>query len=373
MDRGIVSLGDLSRFAQVFKRAENGEKLTVGFLGGSITQDSAATKHENCYAYRTFSWWKEKFPTTEFQYINAGIGATTSQFGVARVEEDLLSMMPDIVICEFSVNDSNNEFYKETFESLIRRILSAKSQPALLTFNNVVYDTGENAQEVHNEIAMHYELPVVSMKDSIYEEIQLGNLVRESITTDNLHPNDLGHKLVSQVLRNCLNLLYEKYTEGIQSTEEASLKAPLTANRYEASARVRGTQKMTANEGFVQDESEQYGVRDVFKRGFTAQTEGAAITYRVAANKISIQYRKTIKHPAPEAEVLVDGQKVATLVSDFEETWGDCLYLQDVWEDSVRFTGVSGQEAAEHEVMIRLTEVPENAGAPFYFVSLILA
>jgi lysophospholipase L1-like esterase len=41
----------------------------------------------------------------KFDYINAGIGGTTSQFGVTRVENYLLCYHPDFVIVEFSVND----------------------------------------------------------------------------------------------------------------------------------------------------------------------------------------------------------------------------------------------------------------------------
>lgn len=363
LDRGIVDLGNLERFARVFARAEQGEPITVGFLGGSITQDSAATRHENCYAYRTYLWWKRQFPKSEVRYVNAGIGATTSQFGVARVEADLLSKGPDVVFCEFSVNDADTPFYRECFEGLLRKILSDAKEPALLVFNNVVYDTGENAQAAHNAVALHYGLPVVSMKDSIYEEIQLGNLAREEITADNLHPNDLGHGLVAQVLENCLALIYEKYRERDASVLTPwTLRQPLTQNRYENSRRIQGRAGLAVCEGFAEDPREQQGVRDVFKNGFTAEREGAVLAYRVNARKVSVQYRKTIAHPAPRAEVLIDGTRVAELVSDFDETWGDCLYLQDVWE---------AEEAAEHLVTVRITEVPKQPGAPFYFVSLI--
>lgn len=50
------------------------------------------------------------FPQAEFHYINAGIGGTTSHFGTARAESDLLSHEPDFVIIEFSVNDDSTEF-----------------------------------------------------------------------------------------------------------------------------------------------------------------------------------------------------------------------------------------------------------------------
>lgn len=50
---------NLSRLKNCMARAQRGEELTIGFLGGSITQGSLATEHENTYAYRVFTWWKE--------------------------------------------------------------------------------------------------------------------------------------------------------------------------------------------------------------------------------------------------------------------------------------------------------------------------
>ena len=53
---------DNARLKDCMRRAEAGGELTLGFFGGSITQDSLATKHEYCYAARVFHWWEERFP-----------------------------------------------------------------------------------------------------------------------------------------------------------------------------------------------------------------------------------------------------------------------------------------------------------------------
>ncbi len=366
LDRGIVNVGNLTRFEKVMKKALGGEPITVGFLGGSITQDSAATKHENCYAYRTYLWWKEVFPDANINYINAGIGATTSQFGVARVEEDLLCKNPDVIFCEFSVNDENNRKYEECFEGLVRRILLWETEPALFVFNNVCYDTGANAQEVHNRIALHYELPVVSIKDSIYEEILLGNLQAESITADYLHPNDLGHRYVSEVIINLLEIIKEQCMEE-RNWENGSYSVPpaKTENRMERSTRYRNDSgALRETVGFVADGEPQNGVRDVFKKGFTAKEKGAYLRFQVNAARVAVQYRKTIVQPAPVAEAYIDGTFFGTLDANFEETWGDCLYLQDL---------MAGDKAEEHLLEIRLTQVPEDCKQPFYFVSVITA
>ena len=78
-ERGISNPGNLYRMKKLMARAEAGETLNIGFLGGSITQGCLASAPELCYAYRVFQWWEKTFPQAKFHYINAGIGAPASQ------------------------------------------------------------------------------------------------------------------------------------------------------------------------------------------------------------------------------------------------------------------------------------------------------
>ena len=92
---------NLARLKRCMQRAEKGGELTIGFLGGSITQGSLATEHESCYAYRVFRWWQENFPKSKFAYVNGGIGGTDSLFGVSRAVTDVLMYQPDVVVVDF--------------------------------------------------------------------------------------------------------------------------------------------------------------------------------------------------------------------------------------------------------------------------------
>ena len=105
-----------------------------GIFGGSITQDSLATKHEYCYAYRVFQWWEKTFPKAKLHYVNGGIGGTTSHYGVSRVVTDMLMYQPDFVVVDFSVNDEPEKFFQETYEGLVRRMLTWSSVPAVFAF-----------------------------------------------------------------------------------------------------------------------------------------------------------------------------------------------------------------------------------------------
>ena len=70
-EAAVANRGNQARIKKVFKRARNGEKLTLGFLGGSITQGSLASRPELCYAYHVYEWWCNTFPNAEFTYVKA--------------------------------------------------------------------------------------------------------------------------------------------------------------------------------------------------------------------------------------------------------------------------------------------------------------
>ena len=62
----LVYRGDVSRIETALKKAQEGQDITVAFLGGSITQGCNATSHDNCYAYKTYLWFKETFSNVKY-------------------------------------------------------------------------------------------------------------------------------------------------------------------------------------------------------------------------------------------------------------------------------------------------------------------
>lgn len=360
VERAFANRGNLMRLKDCMRRAKAGEALKIGFVGGSITQGSLATAEDKCYAYHVYSWWKQTFPQAEFEYINAGIGGTTSQFGVARVQEDLLEKEPDFVIVEFSVNDKSTEHFLETYEGLVRKILKWKTNPAVLLVHSVYYDSGANAQLMHAKIGRYYDLPCVSMQSSVFAKVVDGSIPKDEITPDSLHPNDVGHRLEAEIITSFLELVL-----GDLQTKETTRvvkEAPLTANEYENSVRFRSENANAVLDGFCVDETPQEGITDRFKGGWTAGAAGAGITFTVKGSCIGIQYRRTIDHPAQIAEVILDGKRAGLLDANFDETWGDNLELDTIAEHI---------ENTSHEVTIRLIEAPKEAVKPFYLVSVI--
>lgn len=380
---------DLTRFENCMRRAERGDEITIGFLGGSITQGSLASKEQNTYAYRVFEWWENAFPKARFHYVNGGIGGTTSHYGVARAVTDVLMYQPDFVVVDFSVNDAVEEdgqcescgaalfgekvsetaFFRETYEGVVRKLLGWPSAPAVLLLNNVYYDTGLNAQGYHNTVGEWYHVPCVSIRDTVYTRMKAGEYTREELTPDGLHPNDKGHALVAGEITAFL----ERVKEGMEESEragkglleESTLPAPMTDNAYENARRLTIREISPALAGFRADTREKTGHLDHFKNGWIGKKAGDAIAFEVEASCIAVQYRKTIARPAVRAELVLDGNTKQKILLDgnFEEDWGDCLYLEPILHHG---------EKTRHTVKIVIPETESEEDTEFYLMALII-
>lgn len=373
---------DLTRIRECMRRADEGGELTIAFFGGSITQGCAASVHEKTYSYRVFEWWKRTFPKAEFRYVNAGIGGTTSHFGVARIVPDLLMYQPDLAVIDFSVNDGADDFFQETYEGILRRILEWKSKPAVLVLNHVFYDTGENAQQYHNAAADWYHVPHVSMRDTLYRKVEAGEYAMEELTGDALHPNDRGHELVAEEIIAFFRKVWEEtqareggvqkaaQEAGLQETDpqkgDSPLPSPMTENAYEFARRLTIREISPDLAGFRADTEEKTGHLDLFKNGWIGKHPGDKIRFQVTASCIALQYRKSVSKPALRARLVLDGNRGEARILDgnFEEDWGDCLYLEPILHHG---------DHGKHSIELEILDDGAETAVPFYLVSLVTA
>lgn len=362
-NNGILNIGDISALQNVMAKASKGDPITVGFIGGSITQGCLSSKPQTCYSYLVYEWWKNMFYDSSVTYVNAGIGGTTSEFGVARVDDDLLRYKPDFVVVEFSVNDEDNDHFEETYESLIRKLIKSESSPAILIVNSVRYDDGGNAQRIHNRIGKAYGIPCVSMRTTIYDSISKCQLKNSDVTTDNLHPNDWGHRLMANVI---INFLDKIMRQSIKSDCKATLVEPLTFNAYEGSVRHQNYNSRPTLNGFEKDSIPQNDIREIFRNGWTSDRKGSTIKFEVECSCIAAQYRKSVIQPTPIAKAIVDGDEENAIILDgnFEQTWGDSIHIT---------TLAKHLSKGKHTVEIKIETTHDDDKVPFYLVSIITA
>lgn len=345
--RAVMNQGDTARLAAAMKKAERGEEVTVGVIGGSITQGSSASNQNNCYASKFFDWWSKKFPEGKFSFINAGIGGTDSYLGVHRVDEQLLSYEPDIVIVEFSVNDTDKVMNKYSYDSLVRKILSAENEPAVILLFTT-QENGTSLQDVHKEIGAAYDLPMISYRDAVYPEVEAGTLKWTDISPDNIHPNDAGHDIIGQILGRYLDGVYENASSA---EEPAPFTAESVTNDYYKNARLLNAADITASamNGF---EVGQNSVYSQFTDNWIASS-GGTISFEVECQNLGIFFLRTTDGKSGTYEVYIDGERKGRLEADFSGGWGNYGLPKQV---------VLAKETAKHTVEIKPAEGSEDKG-----------
>lgn len=369
--KAIANRGDITRFSKVFGKLEAGESVTICFLGGSITQGSLSSTPTTCYVYKVYNWFKEKFPAADITYVNAGVGGTTSAFGAARCDRDVLMHDPDMVLVEFSVNDENNEYFLESYEGLIRKLLYSKEAPAVATLFNFYYENGKTAEQIHSRIARYYDIPAASMHGAIYDDILSGKIEdTKELSPDGLHPNDLGHDLLSRVVINLMEAVYEKYKLDKEAyTGDIEVLMPVTENTFEVAKRLDNRSFEAELKGFNVDNSKQRDVTDCFKNGWLGSKKNDKIVFMLDGDNectgIAVQYDKTMKRPAPVVAVTIDGDISKQVIIDaaFDETWGDLLDIRQI---------TLHEKKGPHKLEVEVIDDKDGEAVPFNLVSVII-
>ncbi len=232
IERALVDGGDNARLHKAMAKARRGESVTLAVIGGSITKGAGASKPENRWASLVQEWWKAKFPKSETKFVNAGIGATGSDYGVFRFERDLLPHNPDVIIAEFAVNDPAGQRSMETMEGLLRKILKQPKPPAVLQLFTMHKD-GSNSQEEKTKLGKHYGIPMTSYRDALWPEIESKKISFKDITTDVVHPNDRGHRYAADFVITMLENALAKLPEDSRLPAIAPMPKPLVSGIYE--------------------------------------------------------------------------------------------------------------------------------------------
>lgn len=211
--RSFLSAGNNHRLKNVINKMKSGEKTTIAFIGGSITQGAGAVPiQENCYSRKTFLVLKEKYGQN-LEYIKVGVGGTPSELGMVRYDRDITrdgTINPDLVIVEFAVNDASDETKGVCYESLVSKIWNKPNKPAIILLFAVFADDW-NLKDRLAPIGFRYQLPMVDVLDAVTPQFikKRGEglvLTKRQYFYDVYHPSNTGH----QIMTDCLLYLIDR-------------------------------------------------------------------------------------------------------------------------------------------------------------------
>lgn len=318
--RAMVDLGDTARLQQVLAKASRGEKVTVAVIGGSITQGAAASQPEKRYGNLVAAWWREQFPKAKIDFVNAGIGATGSDYGALRASRDLLSHEPDFVVVEYAVNDPNALSAAETLEGLVRQILASPKQPAVaLLF--MMNQQGANAQEWLAKVGRHYRLPMVSYRDALWPEITAGRMQWSDISPDAVHPNDRGHAYASRFVISILEKALAALPKGNEQSAIGSIPAPIFTDLYQHTALFEAEAlQPVSNAGWSYDPN---------ARCWKSSRPGSVVEFELEGRDVFTMHW-VIRGPMGRAKVTIDEGRSGPLEGWFDQTWGGYRQTREV-------------------------------------------
>lgn len=338
IDRSLLSVGDMTRMSDVFQKAQNGEDITVAYIGGSITEGYNAGTTE-FYAKTCTDLLQGYFPDITVTGVNAGISGTPSLLGNLRLERDVLSADPDIVFVEFAVNDGQEADYKNAYESLVRTLLTQEKDIAVVLLFTVL-DSGYTCQEHMSKIGANYDLPMISVHDSVYEEIEAGRMTWQDYSNDQSHPNAYGHKCITDFVDNyyqkVLPVVAENVGEVSKELPDPVFSAKYMNMHYMDSATMDGVEL----DGF-----EQYDTHGSFHNGWMYRgTDGGSMKFTVDCSVLEMVFKANNSDKYGTADIYVDGEKVKSVVSN----------MSDGWNNPVTAYLIDNDSSAEHTVEIRM-------------------
>lgn len=172
--------------------------MNIAIIGGSITEGTGASTYENSYVYKLERYLSAK--NNDIRIKNLGAGGTASHFGLFRLKRDLGDFKPDVIFVEFAVNDRiyNSVDSSKYFEGLIRECAKIAQKIIVIDFPTGLADSSTS---VHKKIAYYYDVPIIDIQDEVWKMIGCRKFKWEDIAIDNLHPNDAGHNLYFEIIK----------------------------------------------------------------------------------------------------------------------------------------------------------------------------
>lgn len=239
----------LSNTAKLLKTEK---KLTIGYIGGSITLGTSAKQYvsgsdlnkeaniKNSWVNRTSAYFAEQYPDATIETVNVGISNTQTNFGIYRLAKHLMNTdghdMPDLVFIEFTSNDWNSgEELKIEIESLIRNIYAANPYAEIVVLSTNVNSASES-RKLYREVCGEYKIPFVDVGTKLRGAIRekFGSTSENGpyfYTVDNLHPSAEGYKIYTDLIIETIEPLLKTELESDKLYNNfENLRAPLCSN-----------------------------------------------------------------------------------------------------------------------------------------------
>jgi len=192
------------------------KKTRVIFFGDSITE--AAVKHGG-YITRIDSMARVENRRNDFEFTGSGISGNKVYDLYLRLDDDVLSKKPDVVVIYIGVNDvwhkssfgtgTDPDKFEKFYQAIINKLKAINSKVILCTpavigemtdFSNDQDGDMNHYSNIIRSIAKKNDLPLVDLRKSFLDynlKNNPENKDRGILTVDRVHLNAAGNQLVA--------------------------------------------------------------------------------------------------------------------------------------------------------------------------------
>jgi lysophospholipase L1-like esterase len=192
-------------------RLKSGEPITLAAFGDSITAGGDATSPELIYWQQWVRGLRGRYPKATIHAVNAATGGDTTIQGLARLEQKVLALKPDLVLVAFGMNDQNvGSVPLDKFEANLTEIVDRirKDTPAeIILLSSCLPNPNWHWTSGRMPEYGAATRRVAASRQCAFADVQalwravVDRKKPEDLLANNVnHPNDYGHWLYAQVL-----------------------------------------------------------------------------------------------------------------------------------------------------------------------------
>jgi len=202
------------------------KKTKVIFFGDSITELAIKRDKHVGYILRMDSMLKLQKKNDQYELIGSGISANKVYDLYLRMDDDVLSKNPDVVVIFVGVNDvwhktllgtgTDADKFEKFYYAILKRLKDRNIKAILCTpavvgektdYSNPLDGDLNKYSNIIRDIAKKSNLPLVDLRKKYHDYLQKNNSDNKDrgiLTYDGVHMNDAGNQFLADIMWNAI-------------------------------------------------------------------------------------------------------------------------------------------------------------------------